>query len=245
MITDNASDYATMSREELRAFVTKNAEALKLARTGLGRECRVPLDYPRRTIDDDILSRLAGMKRLVEAMSAEGRLAEMENRPADAMEAYLAVIRLGYAISRGGLILDCLVGIATESIGTAILEKLVPTLNAKQCREAPATIESCEAQREPTEAFSARAMAYAHRTYGFRWQFARLFHFRTTQQDEQRMATKVTTQQTRNRPLLIRLATRAYELDKGQPPKRLADLVPAYLKAIPQEPRTGTNMTYP
>src|ERR1035441_3239154 len=42
MITDNASDYSTMTQEELRAFVKKNAEALKLAREGLARECRGP-----------------------------------------------------------------------------------------------------------------------------------------------------------------------------------------------------------
>jgi hypothetical protein len=45
--------------------------------------------------------------------------------------------------------------------------------------------------------------------------------------------------------LLIQLASRAYELETGKPAKNLADLVPAYLKAIPQNPTTGTNMAYP
>jgi len=43
------------------------------------------------------------------------------------------------------------------------------------------------------------------------------------------------------RQLLIDLAARAYELDKGQSPANVADLVPDYLKAIPQDPFTGTN----
>jgi hypothetical protein len=43
---------------------------------------------------------------------------------------------------------------------------------------------------------------------------------------------------------LINLAARAYELDKGKPPESLADLVPDYLKAVPQDPFTGTNMIY-
>jgi hypothetical protein len=34
-------------------------------------------------------------------------------------------------------------------------------------------------------------------------------------------------------------------LEKGDRPKTLAELVPAYLKAIPQNPITGTNMAYP
>ena len=44
--------------------------------------------------------------------------------------------------------------------------------------------------------------------------------------------------------LLIDLAARAYELDKGHPPASAADFVPEYLKAIPQDPVTGTNLVY-
>jgi hypothetical protein len=44
--------------------------------------------------------------------------------------------------------------------------------------------------------------------------------------------------------LIIDLASRAYELDKGHRPANLADLVPDYLKAIPQDPFTGTTMVY-
>jgi len=122
IITGDASGYGTVSEEELRAFVTKNAEALKLARTGLGRECRVTMDLsPTNTLR---MSRLGDLKRLGQAMTAEGRLAEMENRPADAAEAYLAVIRFGCAIGEGGLIIDSLVSIAIDTIGTSRLEKL-------------------------------------------------------------------------------------------------------------------------
>ena len=68
--------------------------------------------------------------------------------------------------------------------------------------------------------------------------------FRTLRQVEQKCAGKVKGQQTRTRLLLLQLATRAYELEKGEHPKSLADLVPAYLKAIPQDPLTGTNLAY-
>jgi hypothetical protein len=44
--------------------------------------------------------------------------------------------------------------------------------------------------------------------------------------------------------LLVQLAARAYELENGKRPKSLADLVPAYLKTIPQDPGTGTNIAY-
>ena len=69
--------------------------------------------------------------------------------------------------------------------------------------------------------------------------------FKSTRQSEQRAVAKMNTLQIRERVLLIRLASRAYELEKGERPKGLADLVPTYLKAIPQNPVTGTNMAYP
>jgi hypothetical protein len=242
MITDNAPGYSTMSQEELRAFVKKNAEALKQARKGLARECRVPLGYSATNTTH--IRNLSIIKRLAFGLSAEGWLAEMENRPADAEEAYLTVIRLGCAMSQGGLIIDSLVSIAIEAIGTARMAKLAPTLDAKQCREAAAAIEACEAQREPTEAIWARERAWARRIWGFKGQIARLFQFRVLKQNEQKWLAKVTAQQTRTRLLLVQLAARAYELEKGERPKNLADLVPAYLKAIPQDPLTRTNMAY-
>src|ERR1019366_9321961 len=148
-----------MSQEELRAFVKKNAEALKLAREGLARECRVPLDYS--ATNETSIRNLAIIKRLAHTLMAEGRLAEMENRPADAEEAYLDVIRLGVAISQGGLIIDSLVDIAIESIGTSGMQRLTPTLDAKQCREAAAALESCEARREPMDAIVRQERAWA------------------------------------------------------------------------------------
>jgi hypothetical protein len=243
MLPENSPDFGTMSEEDLRTFVTKNSEALKLARTGLSRACRVPLDYS--PTNETHFSNLATLKRLALALAAEGRLAELENRPADAAAAYLATIRLGQAVCRGGVIIDALVGIAVESIGTVRMEKLVPTLAAKQCREATAVLESCESQREPADAVLANEKAWARRTFGLKGQFARLVMFKSMKQTEQRAIAKLTTQQTRLRRLLIQLAARAYELEKGERPKSLAELVPAYLKTIPQDPLTGTNMAYP
>ena len=72
MLTGNTSDYGTMKEEQLRTMVATNAEALKLARTGFSRECRVPLDYSTNFahLDD-----LPAVKRLASAFAAEGRLA--------------------------------------------------------------------------------------------------------------------------------------------------------------------------
>ena len=244
VLADNTSDYAAMSNGDLRTLVETNAEALKLAKTGLSRPCQVPLDYS--AANPTYFTNLGGLKRLAQGLAAEGRLMELEGRPTDAAESYLTVIRLGVATSKGGLLIDSLVGIAIEAIGTSYLEKLALTLNAKQCRQAAAVLETCEAGREPMPTVLARERTWSRRAFrGFKWQIARLVTFKTLRQSEQRAVAKVNTLQTRERVLLIRLAARAYELEKGERPKTLGDLVPAYLKAIPQNPVTGTNMAYP
>jgi hypothetical protein len=243
MLADNTGDFATMSQGDMQALVRTNADALKLARTGLSRPCQVPLDISAP--NPSYHTNLAYFKHLAQALAAEGRLLELESRPTDAAEVYLTTIRLGGATSHGGLLIDSLVGIAIEAIGTAPIEKLASTLDANQCRQAAALLESCEAQREPMTTVLAREKIWARRAGGLQGQIARLFLFRSLRQSEQRAVAKVNTLQTRERVLLIQLAARAYELDKGERPKRLEDLVPAYLKTIPQDPLTRTNMAYP
>jgi hypothetical protein len=44
---------------------------------------------------------------------------------------------------------------------------------------------------------------------------------------------------------IITLAARAFELEHNAKPKTVADLVPTYLKAVPIDPFTGKDMTYP
>ena len=56
--------------------------------------------------------------------------------------------------------------------------------------------------------------------------------------------TRFNEQKTEIRKLMIALAARAYELEKGTKPKTVADLVPDYLKAVPVDPVTKSNLTY-
>ena len=242
MVTDEPSGYGIMSEEELRAFVKKNAEALKLARVGLGRKCRVPLDYSiaNATHSQD----LARIKWLAYTLTAEGRLAEMENRPGDAAESYSGTVRLGHAIPQGGVIIESLVGLAIESIGIARLENLARSLDSKQCREVASALETVESGRESAETVLEREHVWDRRIRGFAGQIDRWVRFKTVQQVEQKWASRVRAQQTRTRSLFVQLAAHAYELERGERPKILADLVPAYLKSIPQDPLTGTNMAY-
>lgn len=243
LISDPTADYTTMTETELRALVGANAQALKLARIGLSRECRVPSACAVFT-NGPHLGDLSRLKRLAQAFAAEGRLAEAENRPGEAAEAYLADLRLGQEVARGGVIIDSLVGIAAEAIGTAWLEKLVPTLDLETSRKALSTLEAVEARREPVAVVLEREKECARRVYGLKGEFVRLLTFRTLRRVEQSYVAKVNRQEVRIRQLQMEMAARAYELEKGRRPASLAELVPVYLQAIPRDPLTGSNMVY-
>ena len=241
MIPQDPGDYSKMSLEELQAAARKNEEALKLVKVGLSRECRPPRFSPT---NDNALEYLSGVKKLAQAMAAAGRLAELENRPGNAAAAYVDVIQFGNAISQGGLLIDALVGAAVQSIGATPLERLVPKLDAKQCREIAAALEACERRRESVGAILAQERAWADRTFGWKAHLMRLVTYKALKQSEQKATVRVQGAANRVRTVMVQLAARAYELEKGKPAKNLAVLVPAFLKAIPQDPQTGTNMTY-
>ncbi|HEX3857420.1 MAG TPA: hypothetical protein VHY30_09000 [Verrucomicrobiae bacterium] len=241
--TINTTFYGDMSETQLQEVVSTNAAALALARAGLSNQCRVPVQYSE--IWSNHLDDLASLKHLAQAFLAEGRLAEMENRPSDAAKSYLDVIHSGNESARGGTLMDELVGMAIESIGTSPLQKLVPQLNAQFCRETAAALETLDSQRQTWNEVMQQEHDWSHRTFNsLQDKIHRPFLEKTAEKAYQKPAKKFKEQQVKTRQLIINLAARAYELDKGHPPASLADLVPDYLKAIPQDPFTGTNMIY-
>ena len=78
------------------------------------------------------MNQLAGLKRLVQLLAAEGRLREMDNRLADAAQSYVDAIRFGNEMSRGGFVINRLVGIACEAIGYTPLADLCRSSTPKK-----------------------------------------------------------------------------------------------------------------
>ncbi|HLX95392.1 MAG TPA: hypothetical protein VKU37_06600 [Verrucomicrobiae bacterium] len=243
MVSNDFDDYDELSPAKLSELTNKDAEAFQTTRTGLQQECRVPLDYSATSLAH--LDQLTALKRLAIAVTAEGRLAEKENRTSDAAKFYLDVIDLGNESSRGGIILDQLVGTAIEVNGVSHLQKLVDQLDAKSCREAARTLETLDSQRQTWDEVMQQERDWSRRTFtGIRYGLVRVMSRNSLNKVYQSAEQKFDAQQIKTRQLIIDLAARAYQLDKGHPPANLADLVPDYLKAIPQDPLTGTNMVY-
>jgi hypothetical protein len=244
-VTADAGDCDKMDEAQLRDLVGRNHEALSLARGGLSNECRVSLQFSTNYVNIH-LEELTDLKKLSQAFVAEGRLAEMENRPNDAVKSYLDAIHTGIESGQGGILIDELVGIAIEARGTSSLQKLVGKLDAESCRETAATLEILDSQRQTWADILQQENAWSRRTFSSpRYRLAELMASGSAKKDAQNgVEWKFEKQQANTRQLMIALAARAYELGKGHPPASVADLVPDYLKAIPQDPVTGTNLTY-
>jgi hypothetical protein len=253
----------------LLADVENNVEALRLARSGLNEECRVPGENTL-TYGTNHVIELARIKALTLAFIAEGELAEREGRLAGAARSYTDAIRLGHAISQGGMLIDALVGIACEAMGINSVKKLVPRLDAQTCRELVGVLEKLESSREPVESVLQQA-----RTHGSRyrtaeakawqqdrmsargeppsgdqnWTWERLvpsfiIDIRQMKAAQERTRLKMPRKEVGLRLILLTLAIRAHELEKGTSPTSLAELVPAYLKAVPTDPYSSKPFLY-
>jgi hypothetical protein len=219
MADNNTGDYYEMKLEELRKLVARNSDALQTARTNLQEDCAVPLQF-----SENYMSRhppeLADYKRLAQAFVAEGRLADMENRPGDAVKSYLDAIRLGNKSAHGGVLIDQLVGTAIEAMGASHLQKLVDQLDAKSCHETAAILETIDAQRQTWNEVMQQESAWSRRAFpGIKYRLGELAMSSSLKKAHQAG-------------------------DKGQSPGSVADLVPDYLKAVPQDPVSGTNLVY-
>ena len=244
MLANDTGDFNETNTAQVRKIVSANAAAVALARAALSNQCRVPVQFSE-SFNGNHVGDLASLKSLARGFIAEGRLAEIENRPAAAAKSYLDTIHLANASVRGGLLIDGLVGIAIEAIGTSHLQKLLPHLDASSSRDAATALETLDSQRQTWDEVMQQENAWSHAAFhGWRYELMRWKERKSMTDMFAKIRQKFDAQAQRTRQLTIDLAARAYRLDKGHPPANLTDLVPDYLKTIPQDPFTGTNMVY-
>jgi hypothetical protein len=214
----------------------------------LGRECRVPIEYSTNHASSHF-GDLSRLKTLAIALIYEGHLAELEGRTNDALRIYLEVARFGHQVGRGGYLSDQLVAIACQSRGTSALQLLVKSLDVRQCRAGIQELTVQEEKRETPDEIMQREKDWSVHTFGFMKRLGVVIQTRslepfTFKKSNQQLDTRDKNIRRQTSLVVIALATRAYELENGKPPASVADLVPAYLKTIPQDPFAGTDMIY-
>jgi hypothetical protein len=234
--------------DDLRAFVSLNSDALKLLRAGLSKECRIPINFSAEYYVETNQIIALECKALQMVLDADGRLAEMQHRTEDAEISYLDAVRFGQESSRGGFKINLAVGGHGETTSLARLRELLNCLNATQCRDAIKTLSALDRKREPVADVLARDKKWWHNHASLGDQFkyipvlAKDPSLNPLNMSPEELEKSGTERQRQTRQLILDLAARCYQFEKGTRPKSPADLIPAFLTAIPQDPNTGTNM---
>jgi hypothetical protein len=239
----NASSVQDVSPQDLRSYLEKNREALELVRLGLSRECRVPVEYSQ-AYAARLLPELSGFKGLTILLRAEGLLAEKENRLSDAAKSYLDAMRFAHELSRGGVQISALVGIACEAIGMNPLQQLRSSLKADDCQKTARALEQVILKQEDFKTILTREKAWGRRAAGWTYPMQYLFTARLMKPAHDKLQQKLKDRETRRKLLMTELSIRAYQLENGTSPKALLDLVPRFLTALPIDPYSGTSFHY-
>jgi hypothetical protein len=203
----------------------------------------VPLDTTL-TNEGGLLVQLAGMKRLAQLLAAEGRLRELEDRPEDAARSYADAIRFGNETSRGGLLINRLVGIACEAIGCYPLARVAPKLSCEQARAILLDLEKVDADRVTwAEVRRNEKYFYHQRRKGFH-PILQAVGWWQSRQSLQKAETRQKMIIAHERLLAGELALRCYQSEKTRLPTGLDELVPNYLSKVPQDPFSEHPLIY-
>ena len=169
----------------------------------------------------------------------------MEDRLGEAARCYVEAIRFGNEISRGGFIINRLVGISSEAIGGAPLCKLAPKLNSEEARPVIAELEKIDRDGVTWDEVRRNENKFARYQLGkgftfLAWATTRWTVWRSRRQAEMRHK-RITAHV---RLLIAELAARCYESEQGRAPADLEQLVPKYLQRVPVDPFSGRPMLY-
>jgi hypothetical protein len=242
LATLSVGSFAELNRDALNAMLAENAESLRLLRTGLTRKCAMPVESALTNIN---LNKLSDLKRLAQLLAAEGRLMELDNRPAAAAQSYIDAIRFGNEMSRNGFLITRLVGMACEAIGCRAFAQVVPKLGSEDVRGFIGELEKVDATRVTWDETLKNEKYYMH--FQMRNRFNPFLHAISWWQSRSSFQKSETVNKmllAHERLLLGELALRRLRSEQGRPPAALDELVTNYVSKVPQDPFTGKPLIY-
>lgn len=239
-------DPGAATRKKLATFGRDDMDALDTIRLGLSRECRVRLSYSQ----SELYTRHTKQRQLMQALLAEGRLAEYEDRLDDAVTCYLDVVRLARKGSHGGIITDVLTAVSIQETGVEQLLRITDALDHREAKRAIDSLQGLNMLREPMDSIIARDRIFVDQMSG-KLQRASLVIWESSPQE---VALRAATcehlrflakrDRVRTQLAVCEMAVRRYQLDHDRPPDTLAELVPEYLGSVPEDPFVGQPIVY-
>lgn len=246
LLSVNPPDWQSMSGEEqheaLKKLIATNQVAIDQVRIGLTKECRV-VPYELNATNSIHLTDLGKTKAVAQTFLAASKLALIEGRTNEAAILAIDCIRYGNETTRGGVLIDGLVGFAIKSIGLASLKSATDGMDLENSRKALSALDEIANRSESSNDIMKRERQWARRgkfgPAGIISQLVQPFLNRKALEKSRQRFIKIETDIQR---MQIQVAAHAYELEHGQAPAAARDLIPQYLKAVPLDPETGKEL---
>lgn len=250
-VVRSPSGIRDMTSNQLAAFVTTNEAVVKTIREALKLPCILPVELNEKWVSSQHLQNRISLRAAATAMDAEATLYRLRGDSTNSLALYIDQIRLGHAMMRGGVLIDYMVGSAVEASGSSRMTNLLSNLTADDCKQAASWLSELDNQRESFEEFSARELEWQRNAYSAFHRFKMGFRKYVLRESDPfaGMAGNPEEEYKKRslafRQLLLKLAIRAFELEKGRSPSAASDLVPTYLKEIPVDPQTSAPLELP
>jgi hypothetical protein len=222
--------------EDVRLEIARHQHAFDLARAGLARECRRPVRFD--LVNQD-MEEHSNMRSLARAFSAAASIAAADGDYARSAKCCLDVVRLGFVVGHGGLMIDGLVAHAIQGIGLDGLRDVYGKLSTDECREAVEVLVSVDRAWEPPGEFVRRDRIWTEHSQG--WQ-GRLEIAMVELSGQEGLGFNgdfvhaLQLGQAQRRLCMLHLALELYQAESSRPPRDLAELIPRYLPVIPRDP---------
>jgi hypothetical protein len=228
--------YDTASKPQLASAVKAISPIYQRLEVGLQKQVQCPVDYSDTDLNFDVIT---SFRSLARALTARGRLAEVEGRVSDAADSYLDSVRFGYAQRRGGLMIDGLIGTACSGSGRWHLFDCRKKLSEPQCSVLIRKLFQLEKQAEPAEDVIDRDRIWSEHANGWFGHLKQILEeladpgfadsYRSFESACDRELAEM-------RLLRVELAIQAWRSTRNRLPDQLAELVPEYLSALPVDP---------
>jgi hypothetical protein len=147
-------------------------------------------------------------------------------------------------LQRGGTVIECLIGIAIQSIADQRLIALRQQLTPDEARRVIAGWDRALSETESLDAIINRDAAIAERAYGWAARLANILDWAGLPNVYSSVREASLRRDATARLLQADLAIRLHRHDHGRLPAKLEDLVLAYLTTLPLDPYSGQPLIY-
>ncbi|TWT85844.1 hypothetical protein Pla123a_06510 [Posidoniimonas polymericola] len=158
-----AFDVDTATTPQLQAVVAEVDQALELVRSGVTKDVFRRLTY---TMEDLDVPDFGGLRTLSRGFAASGRLHEKQGRLSDAVDDYLTVLDYGCSLTRGGLMVDTLIGIACSGMGVEPLRELKHSAPRERLGDIVERLEAAELRVDAIDQIMLRDKVWSQRAMG-------------------------------------------------------------------------------